>query len=63
MDISEAADEKLKILIESYGQLISIIKFERIAYDLKFRDIGRHIASVYVKVFYRTERYRENTPY
>lgn len=52
MGISEVANQKLRTLVESYGQLISIIKFESIAYGLKLGDTGRHIASVYAKIFF-----------
>ena len=53
MGISDTSKKDLKTLVEGYGSKLSIIPFEDIAYDLNISEnTGRHIKSVYAKLFY-----------
>ena len=53
MGVTDSSIEEMKILIESYGALLSIVPFDDIAFDLNISDkTGRHIKSVYAKLFF-----------
>lgn len=52
MGISKKSVHGLEILVERYGHELIIIDFDEIAYDLKVKDTGRHIKSVYAKLFF-----------
>ena len=53
MGVSDTSKEDLRTLIEGYGSKLSIVPFEDIAYDLNTSEkTGRHIKSVYAKLFY-----------
>lgn len=52
MGISEASRHYLDNLVRSYGKILTIIPFDSIAYDLEVKNTGRHIESVYAKLFF-----------
>lgn len=52
MGITEKSADELKKLADKYGRKLEIIPFQSIAYDLDVKIAGRHIASVYVKLFF-----------
>lgn len=51
-DISKDNIEKLRSICFSYNRNIIVIKFEDIAYDLKLTSTGRHIETIYTKIFF-----------
>ena len=54
--ISKGVNESNKAILNNicskYGRELKVIEFDDIAYDLKLSDTGRHIATVYTKVFF-----------
>lgn len=52
MGITEDSAKNLKQLAESYGRKLKVIPFKEIAYDLNVKNTGRHIQSVYAKLFF-----------
>ena len=53
MGVIDSSKKELLQLIESYRAALTIISFEQIAYDLNISEInGRHIKSVYAKLFF-----------
>jgi len=42
----------LNKICENYGRTLTIVPFQEIAYDLKLSDTGRHIETVYSKIFF-----------
>lgn len=51
-DISEQNKQLLHNICEGYGRELFIIEFDSICYDLKLSDTGRHIETIYTKVFF-----------
>lgn len=51
-DVSEENIGILKSIAESYRRNFKEVRFEDIAYDLKLSNTGRHIETVYSKVFF-----------
>ena len=52
MGISSTSASYLQSIVNGYSRNICIIKFMDIAYDLKIQNTGRHIQSVYAKLFF-----------
>ncbi len=52
LGVTDESKEYLKEIILSYGRSLQIIPFKDIAYDLKIKNTGRHIESVYAKLFF-----------
>ena len=52
MGTSEKARDALSALVNRYDRKLVIVDFKDIAYDLKIQNTGRHIASVYAKIFF-----------
>lgn len=52
MGISNDSISKLNELIDNYGRELLIIDFEKLAGNLVIKETGRHIASVYAKLFF-----------
>ncbi len=52
MGVTEKSADELKKLANKYGRELEIIPFRSIAYDLDVKDTGRHIESVYAKLFF-----------
>ena len=53
MGVKDSSKEEMKSLVESYDSTITIVPFEKIAFDLNTSEnTGRHIKSVYAKLFY-----------
>ncbi len=50
--ISEENIKILDVICNRYGRQLKVIEFDDIAYDLKLSTTGRHIATVYTKVFF-----------
>lgn len=51
-DVSEINVSLLKSIAEQYHRDFKEVKFDDIAYDLKLSNTGRHIATIYTKVFF-----------
>lgn len=51
-DVSDNNIEILRTLTEKYERKFVYIKFNDIAYDLNISSIGRHIETIYAKVFF-----------
>lgn len=51
-DISESNKEIIYNICAKYGRSLKIIEFEEIAYDLNISQIGRHIETIYAKIFF-----------
>lgn len=51
-DVSEKNVSQLKSIAEQYHRDFREVKFDEIAYDLKLSNTGRHIATIYTKVFF-----------
>lgn len=51
-DVSIVNINILKEICNSYGRRFVEVRFEDIAYDLKLTNTGRHIATIYSKVFF-----------
>lgn len=51
-NVSEKNSKQLKAIADAYGRQFVCVDFDDIAYDLKLSDTGRHIATVYTKVFF-----------
>lgn len=51
-NVSEDNVNKLRLIAESYQREFKEVKFDDIAYDLKLSNTGRHIATIYTKVFF-----------
>ena len=51
-EISECNIEILRKIIESCNRHLIVVDFNDICYDLKISSIGRHIATIYTKVFF-----------
>lgn len=52
MGISNSSMHELVNIINLYNRQLIVIPFNQIAYDLKIDKTGRHIASVYAKLFF-----------
>ena len=52
MGVSETSKKELYELIEQRNGSLRIIPFKTIAYDLNINNTGRHIESVYAKIFF-----------
>ena len=52
MGVSESSATNLINLADSYNRNLKVIPFNDIAYDINVRDTGRHIQSVYAKLFF-----------
>lgn len=52
MGISETSKKELHELINQLNGSLQIIPFKTIAYDLNINNTGRHIESVYAKIFF-----------
>lgn len=52
MGITKESADELKQIVESYGNKLIIVPFNSLAYDLKVGNTGRHIQSVYAKLFF-----------
>jgi lipopolysaccharide biosynthesis glycosyltransferase len=51
-DVSSDNIHKLQSIADKYHRRFKEVRFEDIAYDLKLSNIGRHIATIYSKVFF-----------
>ena len=51
-DVSQANITILQKICNSYNRELKVINFDEIAYDLDISSIGRHIATIYTKVFF-----------
>lgn len=51
-DVSDSNVKILRNLTEAYNRRFVYVKFEDIAYDLNISAIGRHIETIYSKVFF-----------
>lgn len=51
-DVSDENVNLLKSICDKYDRKIIVIPFEQIAYDLDISAIGRHIETIYSKVFF-----------
>lgn len=51
-DVSPANVSLLRAITEGYGRHFIYIDFDTIAYDLNISSIGRHIETIYAKVFF-----------
>ena len=51
-DVSEDNIRKLQQISDSYNRKFVEVKFDDIAYDLNISNIGRHIETIYSKVFF-----------
>jgi len=51
-DVSEDGIQVLKDICETYGRNLLLVPFESIAYDLNITSTGRHIETVYAKIFF-----------
>lgn len=51
-DVSQANVSQLKSIAERYHRDFREVKFDDIAYDLKLSNTGRHIDTIYTKVFF-----------
>lgn len=51
-DVSESNVTLLRSIAENYHRSFIEIKFDDIAYDLRLSNTGRHIATIYSKVFF-----------
>ena len=51
-DVSQANGSQLKAIAEQYHRDFREVKFDDIAYDLKLSNTGRHIDTIYTKVFF-----------
>lgn len=51
-NVSDENVEKLRAIAERYQRKFKEVKFDDIAYDLKLSNTGRHIATIYTKVFF-----------
>ncbi len=53
MGVTDFSKDEMRKLVESYGSQLTIVPFESIAFDLNTSEkTGRHIKSVYAKLFY-----------
>lgn len=50
--VNEANKAILNNICSKYGRELKVVEFDDIAYDLKLSATGRHIATVYTKVFF-----------
>lgn len=51
-DVSEYSVEIINDICSNYGRIFTLIPFSSIAYDLNISSIGRHIETIYSKVFF-----------
>lgn len=51
-DVSEENIKKLQQISDSYNRKFVEVKFDDIAYDLNISNIGRHIVTIYSKIFF-----------
>ncbi len=51
-NVSKDNINALRKIVLSYEREITVIPFKEISYDLNISDIGRHIATIYAKVFF-----------
>lgn len=51
-DVEQSSIQRLTELVKQYGRKIIIISFYDICADLKINSLGRHIETVYVKLFF-----------
>lgn len=51
-DVSAVNINSLKRIADTYGRRFKEVKFDDIAYDLNLSNTGRHIATIYSKVFF-----------
>ena len=52
MGVTNEGTKELKNLAASYNRCLEVVPFNSIAYDLNVKDTGRHIQSVYAKLFF-----------
>lgn len=53
MGITNESKTEMDELVKSYGSVLTVIRFDDIAYDLEISEkTGRHIKSVYAKLFF-----------
>ncbi len=52
MGITKESAAEMNRLVESYGHTLIVIPFDKIAYDINVDNTGRHIQSVYAKLFF-----------
>lgn len=50
--ISPANIKILKKICQDYGRSLKVVDFDKIAYDLNISAIGRHIETIYAKIFF-----------
>lgn len=51
-DVSESNINILRQISDTYNRRFVVVKFEEIAYDLNISYTGRHIATIYSKIFF-----------
>lgn len=51
-DVSQANIDILQNICNNYQRELKVVNFDDIAYDLDISSIGRHIATIYTKVFF-----------
>ena len=51
-DVSDENAAVLRQIADSYGRRFEEVRFEDIAYDLNLSNTGRHIATIYSKIFF-----------
>lgn len=51
-NVSDSNIQILENIVSKYNRKLEIIPFKQISYDLNISDLGRHIATIYAKVFF-----------
>lgn len=51
-DISSSNVAQLRTICDNYERKLIVVEFDDLAYDLKISSTGRHIATIYAKVFF-----------
>lgn len=51
-DVKEESINLLTQIVEQYGRQIRIISFDELCFDLKINSLGRHIETIYAKLFF-----------
>lgn len=51
-DVSESSIDLLKKLVQQYGRTMNVISFYDICFDLNIKSTGRHIDTIYSKLFF-----------
>lgn len=51
-DVSSCSIEILHNIVESYNRKLIVVPFDEICYDLEIKDTGRHIETIYAKLYF-----------